>query len=389
MHLRQLSLIAVTVVSLCPLAGTCDARGVKSPPRGSFPAFSWKHVPVWADLCAPTGFSPSETKFLATHFSGINIEGTQGLDGNPPRFNVEVNDQAAARELKKYNARLKVLMYSNVQVYLANIYKADRTVKKSWLIQPADGKGNVLFRQGNKKFQSWWIKFAAGAVAGGPIDGLFLDGASCYPKVNPATMAMMRGLRRRLNILEKPTLILYNGVRIGGISPSVTLAYMKYADGGMMEHFDFHPSIDPNGASPQKLAGEMKFIMRLGRMGKIVIVKGWPDFYWIDADINSIPYSTLKRRAVQQITFPLACFLVCAQKYAYFSYSWGYTDTQGDMLLKSDMKTVDPRWYPDLEKPLGRPLDEPIIHGYHWTRRFEHATVSVNLGKHSAKIVWH
>ncbi len=50
------------------------------------------------------------------------------------------------------------------------------------------------------------------------------------------------------------------------------------------------------------------------------------------------------RKARENITFPLACFLVAAQPYSYFCYSWGYRDQHGS--LDS---------YPEFEKPLGEP----------------------------------
>lgn len=43
--------------------------------QNNLPQFSWKHVPVWADFCAPRGFNAGEEKFIAAHFSGLDIEG--------------------------------------------------------------------------------------------------------------------------------------------------------------------------------------------------------------------------------------------------------------------------------------------------------------------------
>lgn len=389
MKLKHIGLVGGIFALLYILGSAGSIIATAHPAKASYPAFNWATVPTWADLCAPTGFTPSETKFLATHFAGVNLEGTQGLHGNAPSFDVEANDRATASELKSYNPNLKVLMYFNVQVYLPGIYRADRRVRASWLIPPSGGHGNTLFKQQNTNFRDWLVDTLSHTVLGSSLDGVFLDGASCYKKVNAATFSIMDRLQRRFKKHNKKALILYNGLRIHGIAPGTTLAYLKHADGGMMEHFDFHPqTYDPKGDSPRKLMREMKFIMGFKNSGKILLVKAWPDFYWIDPDINSIPYETLKRRARRQITFPLACFLACAQKYDYFAYSWGYTVAQGALLLHRDMTTVDGRWYPELEHPLGHPLGEPVIHGYQFTRTFEHAKIWVDLKTHRAKILW-
>jgi hypothetical protein len=388
MMFSRILLVSFVAVGLwMPLAYQSSAQAASVP--AGYPQFSWKRVPVWADFCAPQGFNAGEEKFIATHFSGIDIEGTQGLNGKPPSYNVESNDMATAAAIKKYNPDCKVLMYRNVQLYVPGGYAADRLVRKSWLIPPPGGKGYATFRQNNRQYQNWMVNTLANAVLRGQLDGVFLDGASCYPQVNEGTYSIMRRLHERFVEHHKPALILYNGLTIGGIPEATTLAYLRWADGGMMEHFDFHPSIDPSGDSPQKLTQEMNFILHHGGRGKIIVVKAWPNFYWIDSNIGTIPYRTLKRRARQQINFPLACFLACAQPYCYFCYSWGYTDEQGCLLFKSGKRRViDPKWYWQLMKPLGRPLDEPSVSGYQWTRRFAHANVKVNLKSHTASITW-
>lgn len=390
MFTKQLVFFSAIAAGVCSLALFDSARATELPiAPASYPEFNWNTVPMVADVCSQTGFSASEAQFLATHFGIVELEGGQGINGQVPYFDEEAADFAAAAQLKQYNPNVKVIAYWQAQVYLPNLYQADKAVQSSWLIEPPNGVGNVTFNQQNPSFQNWWVNTAVNIVANKNIDGLFIDGASAYPTVNTATYSMMQSLQQGLAGLDKPSLVLYNGLVLQGISPLTTLYYMKYANGGMIEHFDFHPSVDPNGDSPQIMSQQMQYIMALGEEGKIVIVHGWPDFYWIDPGIGSVPYQTLAANARSQITFPLAAFLVCAQKYTYFSYSWGYLDTQGSILLQQvGTKTVDTNWYSDLENSLGNPLGEPIINGYQWTRQFEHASVWVNLQTHQANITW-
>jgi len=76
----------------------------------------------------------------------------------------------------------------------------------------------------------------------------------------------------------------------------------------------------------RKLDGslDMENMMEAGMQGQIVIMKGWPGFNWTEKEIKGIPHEDLLQKARDNITYPLACFLVAAQPYSYFCYSWGW-----------------------------------------------------------------
>ena len=85
----------------------------------------------------------------------------------------------------------------------------------------------------------------------------------------------------------------------------------------------------------------------------------------------------MARLAREQITFPLACFLVAAGNHSYFQYSWGWD---------ADCGTFD--WHPEFDKPLGPPRGEAKRDGGSYAREFAHASVSVNLETKAARIDW-
>jgi hypothetical protein len=85
-------------------------------------------------------------------------------------------------------------------------------------------------------------------------------------------------------------------------------------------------------------------MVRAGKKGKIVVFKGWPGYSWLDEDFMNIKNQKKYRIANENIAFPLACFLIGAQKLSYFCYSWGYR--AGTRMLME---------YPVLQKNLGRP----------------------------------
>ena len=89
------------------------------------------------------------------------------------------------------------------------------------------------------------------------------------------------------------------------------------------------------------------------------------------------PHEEVYRVASERITYPLACFLVAAQKDSYFCYSWGYREQHGSL--------VD---YPEFHKPLGEPKGDAAKDGWIYTRSFEHAEVWVDLSKRTARIDW-
>lgn len=115
-----------------------------------------------------------------------------------------------------------------------------------------------------------------------------------------------------------------------------------------------------------------------GKQGKMVVMKGWPGFNWTEKEIRNVPYETLLARAKENMTFPLACFLVAAQEHSYFCYTWGYRENHGSL-----------DWYDEFEKPLGSPKADAIRNGWIYRRSFEHADVWVNLEMKEAKIDWY
>ena len=83
----------------------------------------------------------------------------------------------------------------------------------------------------------------------------------------------------------------------------------------------------------------------------------------------------------EKAEFALACYLIGAQPYSYFMYSWGWKLSSGAL--------VD---YPEFKKPLGIPKGgyrRTTPDGWEFTREFEHASVWVNTETRQAKITWH
>ena len=389
--------------------------------RGFRPPFSWRHVPVYADVGSYTGFTHSQARFLATHFSMLSVEKGQGWllqkPGQSP--NGESEFLKTARLLKRYNPHVCVLFYWNALKYFP-FYQADALVKPAWFsgsfnwnmkaFMASSSRPNhdawlagKFYNVADPAFDKWWVNAAANMLAHSRVNGIFVDGGITDPastaQSDAQRLRLLSQLQFRLRQLGRPKLILLNGLEgcgnKSGLDAAKAARFLRLADGAMFEHFDFVYSGDPGGASPQRVLAEMLAVMAASHSGKIIVVKGWPKFNWVIPGVNKIPYATLVARARKDITFPLACFLICAGRYTYFDYSWGYRMGDGTIILSKNGRLVkngrdvDPRWYPELQKPLGPPRGPPMRRGYIFTRRFQHADVWVDLTSHQARIRWH
>jgi hypothetical protein len=96
-----------------------------------------------------------------------------------------------------------------------------------------------------------------------------------------------------------------------------------------------------------------------------------------DKDMMKRPHDELARLAGEQITFPLASFLVGAGRHCYFQYTWGWD---------SDCGTFDR--HPEFDKPLGAPKGDAVREGWTFRREFEHASVFVDVEKLKGRIDW-
>jgi len=365
--------ILVALLLLAPLAAL---RADDAPPP-----FSWDHVPVYAHVGKTSGdFTPEQLDFLAKHFDFITIEKAQA---SHKYGNTEKGFAAAAREIKKRNPKAKVLFYWNASLDTSSrrgIYQAMRTFPADGFLR--DSKGKPVLRRKTvpnydltrQDVRDWWSDAAAKAVREYGADGIFADAMGQrkdglddkkVAALVAARVAMLEETRRKIG---SDKLIIYNG-----LMKDDPKKLLQFADGAMIESF-CHPK---TGDSKEELAAYFEATHAAANDGKIVILKGWPGFSFREKDMMQKPHAELARLAKERITFPLACFLIAAERNCYFCYTWGYREMHG---------TFD--WYPEFDKPLGPPLGEAKQDGWNCQRDFAHASVTVNLETKTARIDW-
>lgn len=357
-----------------------------------YPRFSWDKVPVAAFVGKTAEpLTEQEMKFLASHFPIVFLSNAHNMR---KMETTEAGIAADAARLKQTDPSLKVFFYWNSFIDYATNYAASKTfaLHDEWALRDTKGE-YIRVRDKWKRYdhsqpglREWWSDVAAHALKDPNLDGVFIDAIpqlAARPEGNAKIWgrekqaALEQGIVQSLRLLGEKTahkkLLIFNGLRgTPGLWPDGGMSYLDYTHGAIVEHF-------PGFENPAKenIARDFELITEAGKKGKIVIVKGWPQFSWLDSAIMKKPQQEIEALARQQLLFPLACYLIAAQPYSYLCYSWGYRENHGTF-----------SWYDEFDKPLGKPLADYTRNGWVFTRYFEHASVTVDLDRRAAVIDW-
>lgn len=367
----------ILVLSLAlPLTAVCA-------PKYNVP-FSWDTVPVYAHLAnMSNGFSDEQHDFLAEHFDFITIE-----KGHAKRQHgsTEQGFAIAVKEIKKRNPKATVLFYWNSCIKIGGYKLNEQFPEGGELVNP-EGEPMTIFSSpfsdlSQKAVQTWWADTAEFAVKKCGADGIFVDAIGKYSTrsriaacgqekcdaLNDGMIAMVRDTRRRIGPSK---ILIQNGINLD--PDDIGARMLNVTDGAMKEHF-----VTATPGKKEKLAEDIETLQTVAKSGKILAVKAWPGFDWRKKEIMKKPKEERIEMAREAITFPLACYLLIAEPYSYFCYTWGY---QGD-----DTGTFV--WYPEFDQPLGLPKGDFQRQGWKYRREFAHASVFVDLETWEAKIDW-
>jgi hypothetical protein len=347
------------------------------------PGFNWDRVPLYIHFGKRTGdLTDAEIDFLANHGRFIVLEKNHGATVHG---STEAGSADTVRRLKQRNPAINVLFYFNAFINWPG-YAAFKTYRPEWTLRDSDGKiivhssGTPRPDPSNAEFREWWSGIVAEQHRTAPFDGVFIDAlpqalspSLAHQLGETKARAVVQGLREMIELTKRKLgpnhLIVANGLRAEDFREILDWPGI---DGVMIEHFGSFQS-----AAPADIKADIDSLALAAAKGKFVVVKGWPEFNWLDKQQMQRPYAELLQLAREQISFPLACFLVGAQPGDLFCYSWGYTDRHG--MLDT---------YPEFERPLGPPLRAASLREWKYEREFEHASVSVDLETKTARINW-
>ncbi|KGL62220.1 putative glycoside hydrolase [Polaribacter sp. Hel1_85] len=352
-----------------------------------FPTFSWDKVPV-AFHFGKKGdlLTKKEAKFIASHSNFVVLEKAHGF----PKYKYSEESIAAdAAVLKKLNKDMKVVFYWNAFLDYS-MYKAHEEYQEhpDWWLKTKEGKLDLKndkikrYDLSNKKLRKWWISIAKQNLKNKNIDGVFFDalnqvtspgnkriwGDEKYNAIQQGLLDLIKETRCKIG---DDKIIVYNGIRSTPLRNTGN-DFPDNTDAIMIEHFGFF-----NSRTKESMLKDIQEMEKAGKTGKIVVFKTWPENVWLNKKFMAKSEKQKEKISKQHLDFALASFLAGAQKHSYFIYNWGYRLSMGSLL-----------WYPELDKPLGKPLNDMQTNGWVLTRNYEHASIWVDLENKKAKIDW-
>jgi hypothetical protein len=359
-----------------------NSDGSQFVPHDFYPEFSWDTTPLYYMFGDKSRLlSPEQVEFIAARTGFLCIEKSHGM-GKLGVAELGAKHEAAA--FKEVNPDIKVLFYFNAAyAWPYTSYNKDFTneridtkpeLKKFLLNHPKTGKladryGAFCFDVLNPDFRDWWVDTVAKGVSESGCDGAFIDqmhGNSDLRKdkrveIEKAMGDMMGALKKKLG------------------ADKILLANNAYADNAKHVFpvsdaimFENYASAK---ASKESLLDEWGEMLRNAKAGKISVFR-----LGVDGTGRKNIKPNMPELSKEKAEFALACYLIGAQPYSYFMYSWGWKLGTGAL--------VD---YPEFQKPLGPPkgaYQRTTPDGWEFTRDFEHASVWVNTESREANITW-
>jgi len=363
-----------------------------------FPEFSWDRVPLYAHVGLGKGLEPADYRFLADHYDFIAFTG--GVIDREYRANDAISFEPivteATRTVKQHNPKAKVLFYWAGEFAKPHYKISNAAIPEGGRIEvKRNAKITVqVFDTTKPELREWWTDIAAKAVKEYGCDGIFVDGATAFrpgmiyekklgkAKNDALDQGLFQMIKEAKHKMGEDSIILLNPLHgfQGGeeVEEALGWRYLSVFDGAMIDDFDRASNIIEKRQSPEYIANTIKTMIKAAKQGEIVIFKAWPGFtWWSDKELMKKPHAEQYKVAVKNIEFPLACFLIGAEEYCYFCYTWGWGPEHGAL-----------DWYPEFDKRLGAPKGDAVQVGWTFTREFEHASVFVDVEKRSAKIDW-
>ena len=388
-------LIALIVIAGQSIASAQDAAtaldqkslrtssGDQFVPQSCFPKFSWDTVPTYYMFGNSNRLlTPEQVSFIAERTGFLCIEKSHGVKKLGA---AELGAKHEAAAFKKIKPDMKVLFYFNAAyAWPYTSYNKDFVkkridkkpeLKKFLLPHPKTGKladqfGAFCFDVLNPDFRDWWVDTVIKGVQKSGCDGAFIDqmhgNAKLHKKskkkeIQKAMGDMMAELKKRLG---SDKILLANNA----YSADAKLVY-PVSDAIMFENYANVKS------SKESLLSEWADMRRNAKEGKISVFR-----LGVEGTGRRNMKPNMPKHAKENVEFALACYLIGAEPYSYFLYSWGWKVASGAL--------VD---YPEFKKPLGPPTgayQRTTTDGWEFTREFEHASVWVNTDTREAKITW-
>ncbi|MDB4766400.1 putative glycoside hydrolase family 15 protein [bacterium] len=347
-----------------------------------YPKFTWDTVPTYYMFGNQNKLlTPKQVSFIAERTDFLCIEKSHGMK---TLGTAELGAKHEAAAFKKIKPEMKVLFYFNAayawpytsynQDFTKKRIDAKPELKKFLITNPKTGKladryGAFCFDVLNPDFRQWWVDTVTKGVRESGCDGAFIDQMHGSVKlrkdkaaeIEKAMGEMMAALKKSLG---RDKILLANNA-YGGNGRQV----YPVSDAIMFENYATVKS------SKESLLAEWGEMQKNAKDGKVSVFR-----LGVEGTGRRNLKPNMPKLAKEKAEFALACYLIGAEPYSYFMYSWGWKVSTGPL--------VD---YPEFKKPLGPPkgaYQRSTPDGWEFTREFEHASVWVNTETREAKITW-
>ncbi len=356
----------------------------------NFPKFSWDKIPRWVAVRNAYTYTQAQIDTLAHNYQLIMFE-----KANKAGFStIEEGIIDASKRVKAVNPDIKTLFYWNTRLGYDG-YAADTEYKANeweWTQHTFDVSGNeILFLHKNyiywynhevEAMRNWWFNIALGMARQPEIDGIFLDKSYgdtpfLYDS-NGTPIDNYSDMLIRLNdSIPENKLIIGNTLR--NERDNGNRAMMEIEDGSYLERWAFF-----NRAFTQSEADAIVTSIQLMRealmKGKIINLQSDPGY------TTDLPEPTTRAEKMvfmqEYVHFPLAVFLIIAEKNAYFSYNMGVNTAS------NSQEVWDASFIKEFGYYLGEPLGEPTKNGYVYKRSYDNLDLTVNVSTKETSFIW-
>ena len=345
----------------------------------NFPSFSWDRVPRGLIVRKSTAYTDTEINSMASNYQLIVFE-----KANKAGFKtVEQGILDAATRVRAVDPTTKNIFYWNSWInYLG--YAANTVYDKNawaWSDHTTDANGQEVIAMFKDRYythnysvatmRDWWVDTAVAMASTSVIDGVFVDKVTKSPPSmmidgNPASDFIEMHLALRQG-LPPGKLLLGNTLRNERVNGN--RAHMEIQDGSYLERWTVpYRDSQPSQSQADTITVSLQLMREALSKGKIILFKtSGPDSSAADLEAA--------------VDFPLALFLIVAEPNAYFAY-------QASVDARDDAWQWDPSGIDEFNRPLGKPLGDPIKNGYVYTRSYEHVDVWLDVSTKEAVLVW-
>ena len=355
-----------------------------------FPKSSWDTVPRWLAVRNARRYTDEQIEAIANNYQLVMLE-----KANQSGFDtVDEGIKDTAARLKAINPNIKTIFYWNTVIQYTGYSSDDEFEQNFTDWSEYDENGDlVMFKdtfrrydETNKDFRSCWVNLPVKVAKDENIDGVFIDK---MPKaavdelfINGRPVSDYVGMINTLkDKLPEDKLLMGNNLR--GERQNGSRAMMELLDGSYLERWDI--ALSDYDFPSQTRADAVSLSMQLMRealaRGKFITFQSGRTAE--DDGLVFDSYQDKVRYMKKNLDYPLAIFLIIAEKNAFFSYQQGVNANPGAE------EVWDSTFIDELTRSLGEPLGDPVKNGYIFTRSYENVDVWLDLETEKATLTWH